>query len=93
VITCRDCIQALNPYIDRELSDEDITHVREHLTACGGCLHVYQFEESLRRLVRVKCLEQAAPESLRARITLSLQTERLRIDRSRTRREPPANPA
>jgi mycothiol system anti-sigma-R factor len=89
VITCRDCIQALNPYIDRELSDDDIVHVREHLVACGGCLHVYQFEESLRRLVRVKCQEQAAPESLRARITLSLETERLRITRTRVPKQPP----
>lgn len=92
MITCRDCIQALNPYIDRELSDDDITHVREHLAACGGCLHVYQFEESVRRLVRVKCQEQAAPDSLRARITLSLETERLRISRTRPNPQPPAAP-
>jgi len=32
--------------MDRELSDEDIAHVRGHLNACGGCLHIFQFEES-----------------------------------------------
>jgi mycothiol system anti-sigma-R factor len=83
VINCRDCVQALNSYIDRELSDDDIVTVREHLVACGGCLHLYQFEESVRRLVRVRCQEQSAPEALRARITVSLARERLRQERRR----------
>jgi mycothiol system anti-sigma-R factor len=81
VINCRDCAQALNPYIDRELSDEDVIQVRGHLEACGGCLHLYQFQESLRRLVRVRCQEQGAPESFRVRITASLARERMRQER------------
>ena len=86
MINCRDCARALNPYIDRELSDEDVVQVRSHLEACGGCLHLYQFEESLRRLVRVRCLEQGAPESLKERISVSLATERMRLEQ---RRGPP----
>jgi len=89
VINCRDCASALNPYLDRELSDEDVAQVKEHLEACGGCLHLFQFEESLRRLVRVRCQEQGAPESLRERITLSLAIERTRLqDRLQRRRGP-----
>jgi mycothiol system anti-sigma-R factor len=80
VINCGDCASALNPYIDRELSDEDVVQVRSHLEACSGCLHLFQFEESLRRLVRVKCREQAAPESLRARVTVTLAIERQRLE-------------
>jgi mycothiol system anti-sigma-R factor len=78
MITCRDCMRALNPYIDRELDDDDIVHVRQHLDDCHGCLHLYQFQESVRRLVRVRCQEQSAPESLRARITTSWAMERVR---------------
>jgi len=78
VINCGDCARALNSYLDRELSDEDIVQVRYHLDACGGCLYLYQFEESLRRLVRVRCQEQGAPESLRVRITMTLAMERAR---------------
>ena len=70
MINCRDCVQALNSYIDRELSDDDIVTVREHLVTCGGCLHLYQFEESLRRLVRV-------------RVTMSLAVERQRQEKRR----------
>ncbi|MGI9147199.1 MAG: mycothiol system anti-sigma-R factor [Chloroflexota bacterium] len=81
MINCRDCVQALHSYIDRELSDEDVVTVREHLVACGGCLHLYRFEESVRRLVRVRCQEQGAPESLRSRISVSLEMERSRQER------------
>jgi len=86
VINCRDCARALNAYLDRELSDEDVVQVRSHLEACGGCLHVYQFEESLRRLVKVRCRQQGAPEWLRERITVSLAMERIRQEQ---RRRPP----
>jgi mycothiol system anti-sigma-R factor len=81
VINCRDCARALNPFLDRELSDEDVVQVRDHLEACGGCQHLFQFEESLRRLVRVRCQEQSAPQSLREKITLRLAIERTRISR------------
>jgi len=83
VINCRDCASALNPYLDRELSDDDVVQVRAHLEACGGCLHLFQFEESLRRLVRVRCQELSAPQSLRERITLRLAMERTRLQRLR----------
>jgi mycothiol system anti-sigma-R factor len=83
VINCRDCANALNTYIDRELSDDDIVQVRQHLEACGGCLHLYQFEESVRRLVRVRCQQQGAPDSLRTKITLSLEMERKRQEQRR----------
>jgi mycothiol system anti-sigma-R factor len=80
MITCQNCLQALNPYIDRELSDDDIVQVQLHLDGCRGCLHLFQFEQSLRRLVRVRCQEQQAPESLRLRIVACLAAERAKRD-------------
>ena len=85
MINCFDCARALNPFLDRELSDDDVVQVRSHLEACGGCMHLYQFEESVRRLVRVRCQEQSAPESLKARITLSWALERKRLEQVRRR--------
>ena len=81
MIPCSSCLQALHPYIDKELTDEDIVQVRVHLDACRGCLHLYQFEASVRRLVSVKCKEQLAPDSLRLRITECLATERTRLEK------------
>ena len=85
MINCRDCATALNPFLDRELSDDDVVQVRSHLEACAGCMHMFQFEESLRRLVRVRCQEQGAPESLRARISISLAVEQKRLEQIRRR--------
>ena len=73
MINCRDCAKALNPFLDRELSDEDVVQVRGHLEACGGCLHVYQFEESLRRLVRIRCQELLQPSGQSGRSYLGRQ--------------------
>ena len=92
MINCGDCARALNSYLDRELSDEDIVQVRHHLDDCGGCLYLYQFEESVRRLVRVRCQEQGAPESLRTRVTVSLAIERLRQE-EQVRRSPRGIPS
>lgn len=73
MITCRDCETALHPYIDRELTESEIGQVRLHLDACRGCLHLYQFEASIRRLVRVRCREQGAPAELRERVVQALR--------------------
>ncbi len=78
MITCKDCFQALHRYLDRELSDDDIVQVRTHLDACRGCLHAFEFEASLRRLVRVKCQQEHAPEELRQRILQRLAQEAAR---------------
>ena len=85
MIVCRDCQQALQPYVDRELSDEDVALVRMHLDACRGCLHLYEFEASLRRIVRTKCREQQAPDGLRQRVIECLASERERLDRASRR--------
>ena len=86
MITCTSCLEALHPFIDRELSDDDIVQVRQHLDACRGCLHLYQFETSVRRLVRVRCLEQQAPDALRAKIAALLAAERVRQEQALRRR-------
>jgi mycothiol system anti-sigma-R factor len=79
MIPCQSCLKALHPFLDRELSDEDIAQVRIHLEECRGCLDLFEFEESLRRLVRVRARELHAPASLRARITECFEAERGRL--------------
>ena len=86
MIVCRDCVQALQPYVDRELSDEDVALVRLHLDSCRGCLHLFEFEASLRRLVRTRCQEQQAPEGLRQRVIACLAAERERQEQRAAKR-------
>jgi mycothiol system anti-sigma-R factor len=46
----KNCMQAyeqLYPYLDRELSDDEKTIVRQHLEACPPCAHLFQFEGTI----------------------------------------------
>lgn len=79
ITACRTCLEVLHPYVDRELSQEEIVRVRAHLDECRGCLHLFEFEASVRRLVRVRCQEQRAPEALRQRVLARLAQERQRL--------------
>jgi mycothiol system anti-sigma-R factor len=77
----------LNPYLDRALTEEDILQVQSHLEACRGCLHLFRFEASVRRLVRVRCQQMTAPETLRVRVLAALGEQRARRARLQTKRQ------
>jgi anti-sigma factor (TIGR02949 family) len=49
---CDWCEEVLQPYLDRELTDEEMREAEAHLDECTYCRKRYRFEESLRRYVR-----------------------------------------
>ncbi|MBO0708137.1 MAG: zf-HC2 domain-containing protein [Candidatus Dormibacteraeota bacterium] len=68
-MNCDDCIERLDPYVDRELTENEIDEVRVHLAECPPCGHQVELRTDLKRLVKV-CLEDqpgASPE-LRQRL-------------------------
>lgn len=83
MITCKDCLTAVNHYLDGELSEADVAHVRDHLEACPPCQHLFAFERTWRQVVRTRCRTQQAPEGLRERILSALVFERVRVRRRR----------
>jgi mycothiol system anti-sigma-R factor len=66
-MSCEDMDKLLQPFLDRELSENELQQVQAHLDACPPCVRVFHLEVSLRRVVRRACSE-SAPQSLRARI-------------------------
>ena len=74
--TCEEAFRRLDDYLDRELSVEETTLVREHLEICAGCAREFSFEESLLRGVRSKLRQIELPESLQARILSVLNKAR-----------------
>ena len=62
---CEDCVRRLDQLVDKELSGLELEEVHAHLSSCGDCTRRYQFEEGLKRLVKVSCSEETAPASLR----------------------------
>ena len=58
---CEQCEEWMQPYLDRELNEDERVEAEEHLAGCGYCRKRYRFEESLRTFVRDVCAEQMSP--------------------------------
>jgi anti-sigma factor (TIGR02949 family) len=59
---CAKCEEVLQPYLDRELTDDEKAEAEAHLDECSYCRKRYRFEESLRRYVREAAAETMPPE-------------------------------
>ena len=65
---CYETLARLQTFMDRELTEIEIDTVRVHLDRCPPCQQVFRFEEHLRRLVKVRCMGDQCPQSLRDQI-------------------------
>ena len=59
---CEQCEELLQPFLDRELTDEERAVAEEHLDLCDYCRKRYRFETVLRRFVRQAVSEDMPPE-------------------------------
>lgn len=71
---CDKCEELLQPYLDRELSDDERTVAEGHLDLCSYCRRRYRFEVDLRRFVR-----QAADEPMPAQLKERLAALRIAL--------------
>ena len=71
---CNETLRELYLYLDGQLTDEDRTHIQQHLDDCSPCLEAYDFEAELRLVIKSRCVEQV-PDPLRARIQAALDRE------------------
>ena len=70
--TCRDAFSRLDDYVDRELSEEEMRLVREHLSICEMCAREFRFEKSVLDGVKRKVRQIDAPDGLRERVLAAL---------------------
>jgi predicted anti-sigma-YlaC factor YlaD len=59
---CEKCEQMLQPFLDRELTEEERKAAELHLDSCSYCRARYRFEEKLRMFVRQAVVEQMDPQ-------------------------------
>ena len=59
---CVYCEEVLQPFLDRQLSDDERAEAERHLADCDYCRKRYRFEEHLRMFVRQAAVEPMAPE-------------------------------
>lgn len=67
-MNCIETVARLHLYIDRELSDEEVKIVQQHLKDCPSCDCRFHFDMGLKRLMHEKCTIEKAPENLRAAV-------------------------
>lgn len=67
-MNCNECLDRLDSYTDRELSEAELREVKQHLEECPPCEDRYQFQADLKRLVKVCCDQGEAPPELRAKL-------------------------
>jgi mycothiol system anti-sigma-R factor len=67
-MNCDECLERLDRYADRELTDAEVEEVRGHLERCPPCDECYRLQANLKRVVKVCCDKGRAPEGLRARL-------------------------
>jgi mycothiol system anti-sigma-R factor len=80
---CLDCVQAtarLHLYIDRELTDEEVTVVQQHLEGCQHCECRFHFDIRLKKLIHERCTLESAPLHLRETVMRLARGERVDID-------------
>jgi len=65
---CERCEEMMQPYLDRDLDDDQMREAEAHLDGCSYCRRRYRFEVSLRRYVRTVAAEKTMPPGLKERL-------------------------
>lgn len=87
-VDCRETVHRLYHYLDGELTDDRRGEIARHLDECAPCLHAFDFEAELRKVIAMRCKDHV-PDHLRERIAAAIDHEH-RADHDPTR--PPAAP-
>jgi mycothiol system anti-sigma-R factor len=69
-MTCEEAYKEIYEYLDRELSEAELSIVRKHLEDCPPCAHHFQFEGTVVRYIR----EQGARETCPAAVAKAILT-------------------
>ena len=74
-MNCRECVEHLYEYLDRELTPELEREIRAHLQDCPPCGEQHDFEALFLKFLRARCRAQGAPPDLKQRILAQLFEE------------------
>ena len=81
-VTCQDCVELLNEFIDSNLDPETLSRLEEHLAACPPCVHFLKTYRSCSQIgVALRDREADVPSEMASRIKAFLRTELNRQDR------------
>lgn len=67
-MNCRECLEHLYEYLDKELTPEVEADLRTHLEDCAPCAEQADFERAFLKLVEARCRSRGAPPDLKRKI-------------------------
>ena len=71
---CRQVIQRLDDYVDRELSPGEVPLVQAHLETCAHCASAYKFEANVLAELKAKLQRIDLPQSMLDKVRSALRT-------------------
>jgi len=71
-MTCAQCRELLDAYVDDELPSEDAAAVREHIASCVDCARELELLTAMSRRIGDTLVKYQAPDVLKARIRVAL---------------------
>jgi mycothiol system anti-sigma-R factor len=74
-MNCRECKEHLFEFLDRELTPQLETEIRQHLIECPPCGEEFDFDKVFLQFLQARCRAQGAPLELKRRILNELFDE------------------
>lgn len=71
-MTCREAFARLADYLDRELTEQELQQVREHVAVCAVCASEFKFEAEVLAALRERICRIAVPSDLATRIKAAI---------------------
>ena len=71
-MNCRECLDQLYAYLDKELTPEVEAQVRAHLEHCPPCDEQADFERAFLTFIEARCRSRGAPPELKRKILREL---------------------
>jgi anti-sigma factor (TIGR02949 family) len=71
-MNCRECVDHLYEFLDREVTPDLERDIRAHLVECPPCGEQFDFEAVYLKFLRARCRAQGAPEELKRRVLREL---------------------
>ena len=71
-MNCRECVEHLYEYLDKELTAEVEADLRAHLEQCAPCGEQADFERAFLTFVEARCRSRGAPPDLKRKILREL---------------------
>ncbi|MCR4291128.1 MAG: zf-HC2 domain-containing protein [Candidatus Scalindua sp.] len=68
-MTCKEAIEQLNEFLDKELDDANYSKIRQHIDMCHKCCEKFEFEQSIKKVIREKTQLHKTPQHVLQSIT------------------------